>query len=120
MIDLVYAENCFTGLQIQVERIKNNQSGDLEYFISGLCNLLMSKDASSDKEILVDYSKKEIINEVVNKFGKFNLTFEFASYIPSVIIYGYDLIGYYDSQNNQVYKITENGEHNLVAIYKKN
>ena len=120
LIDLVYAENCFTGLQIQVERIKNNQSGDLEYFISGLCNLLMSKDASSDTEILVDYSKKEIMDEVVSKFGKFNLTFEFASYIPSVIIYGYDLIGYYDSQNNQVYKITENGEHNLVAIYKKN
>ena len=40
--------------------------------------------------------------------------------MPDIIIYGYTLVGYYDSNNNLVTKVSENMPTNLTAVYKKN
>ena len=85
-----------------------------------LGNLLLSNDASSDSEILENYSTTQIKEDLVNKFGKFEITFKTAINMPEIIIYGYTLVGYYDSNNNLVTKVSENMPTNLTAVYKKN
>lgn len=120
LLDLLITDNSFRGLKIQVERIKKQESGDLEYVTKALGNLLLSNDASSDSEILENYSTTQIKEDLVNKFGKFEITFKTAINMPEIIIYGYTLVGYYDSNNNLVTKVSENMPTNLTAVYKKN
>ena len=119
LLDVLYTDDCYRGLKTQINRVKKNESGDLEYFTKALGNLLLSIDASSESEILVDYSTDSAINKIINGFGTYNMTFTTESYLPIINIDGYEFVGYYDEDNNLVTKITENTKSNLVAVYNK-
>ena len=119
LLDLLYEENCYNGLKIQIDRIKNNNSGDLEYVTNAIAYLLNGADATSDKEVLVDYSSEEKINSIVNSFGNYQITFEKESYLPVTNLNDYEFIGYFDENNNIVTKVTENMATDLVAKYEK-
>ena len=119
LLDVLYIDDCYRGLKTQINRVKKNESGDLEYVTKALGNLLLSIDASSESEILVDYSTDSAINKIINGFGTYNMTFTTESYLPIINIDGYEFVGYYDEDNNLVTKITENTKSNLVAVYNK-
>jgi uncharacterized repeat protein (TIGR02543 family) len=119
LLDILYEENCYRGLQIQIDRIKTNGSGDLEYVTVALAKLLEGIDASKDAEILVDYSTSEKINAVINSYGTYEITFEKETYLPTVNISGYSFIGYVDENNNVISKVFEDMPTNLTAIYEK-
>ena len=119
LLDVLYEEGCFAGLEIQINRIKSKGSGDLEYVTAALGLLLQASDESTNSEVLVDYSKKDKIDSVLNSYGTYQMIFEKAIYLPSININGYEFLGFYDSNNNLVTKASENMDTNLVAIYKK-
>ena len=119
LLDILYEENCYKGLQIQIDRIKTNGSGDLEYVTVALAKLLQGIDASKDAEVLVDYSTNRKINAVINSYGTYEITFEKETYLPTVNISGYTFIGYVDENNNVISKVSEDMPTNLTAIYEK-
>ena len=119
LLDILYEENCYRGLQIQIDRIKTNGSGDLEYVTVALAKLLQGIDSSKDAEILVDYSTSEKINAVINSYGTYEITFEKETYLPTVNISGYTFIGYVDENNNVISKVSEDMPTNLTAVYEK-
>ena len=119
LLDILYTDDCAQGLKIQIERAKKQQSGDLEYVTKALGYLLLANDATSDKEILVDYSTDEVKEKIINGFGTFNIVFSTESYLPIINIDGYEFVGYFDDENNEVTKITEDSKNNLIAKYIK-
>lgn len=119
LLDILYSDSAARGLKIQINRIKNNESGDTEYVCKAIAYLLLNQDASSDSEILIDYSNDELQNRFVSDFGIFKLVFKTESYLPTINIDGYNFVGYYDDENNLVTKVTESTKGDLVAIYTK-
>ena len=119
LLDLLVEENAFYGIEIQVNRIKNNGSGDLEYVTVALAYLLQGENAESNSEVLVDYSKKEKIDSLINQYGNCQITFEKEAYLPVTNLNDYEFIGYYDEDNNQVTKVEEGMKTNLIAKYVK-
>ena len=105
LLDILYEENCFKGLQIQIDRIKSNGSGDLEYVTNALAKLLLGMDASEDKEVLVNYSTEEKVNAVLSSYGTYEIVFEKETYLPTFNISGYTFIGYVDENNNIITKV---------------
>ena len=119
LLDILYEENCFKGLQIQIDRIKSNGSGDLEYVTNALAKLLLGMDASEDKEVLVNYSTEEKVNAVLSSYGIYEIVFEKETYLPTFNISGYTFIGYVDENNNIITKVTEDIPTSLTAVYEK-
>ena len=119
LLDILYEEGCFIGLEIQINRIKENESGDLEYVTAALGLLLSGSDASSNKEVLVDYSKSEKIDLIINQYGKYQMIFEKSVYLPTININGYEFLGFYDLNNNLITKSTEDMPTDLIAVYRK-
>ena len=119
LLDILYSDSAAKGLKTQINRIKNNESGDTEYVCKALANLLLAQNASSDNEILIDYSSNELQNRLVSDFGVFKFIFKTESYLPTINIDGYEFVGFYDSNNNLVTKVLESTNSNLIAVYNK-
>ena len=119
LLDILYSDSAAKGLKTQINRIKNNESGDSEYVCKALANLLLAQNASSDNEILIDYSSNELQNRLVSDFGVFKFIFKTESYLPTINIDGYEFVGFYDSNNNLVTKVLESTNGNLIAVYNK-
>ena len=119
LLDILYTDDCAQGLKIQIERVKNNQLGDTEYVTKALGYLLLLSDATTDKDVLVDYSTEEVKERITNNFGTFSFVFNTESYLPIIDIDGYEFVGYFDDENNEVTKITEDSKNNLIAKYIK-
>lgn len=117
LLDLLSQDGCARGLQIQLERIKSSGTGDLEYVCKAIAYLLLGQDATSDSEILVDYSSKNIQDNLLSSFGCYNITFEKETYLPTITIYGYEFIGFYDVEGNIITKVTENMVKDIIAVY---
>lgn len=115
LLDLLYTEESFYGIEIQVNRIKNKESGDTEYVTKALGHLLQQSNATTDKEILVDYSNVDLISS----YGTLKITFEKPTTIPTNIINidGYTFIGFFDENNNQIKEINETTPNNLYALF---
>ena len=115
LLDLLYTEESFYGIEIQVNRIKNKESGDTEYVTKALGYLLQQSNATTDKEILVDYSNVDLISS----YGTLKMTFEKPTTIPTNIINidGYTFIGFFDENNNQIKEINETTPNNLYALF---
>ena len=118
-LDILYEEGCFAGLEIQINRIKDNGNGDLEYVTMAIAELLCGNDATSNVEVLVDYSTMEKINQVINSFGTYQMIFEKAVSLPIINISGYNFVGFFDNNNNIITKVTIDVETELVAVYIK-
>ena len=116
---LLYEEGCFAGLETQINRIKTKGSGDLEYVTAALALLLQGSDASSNYEVMVDYSRPEKVNAVISLYGIYQLSFEKQTQLPSVKIEGYEFLGFHDSNNNLITVATEDMEIILNAFYEK-
>ena len=119
LLNILYEEGCFPGLEIQINRIKDNGNGDLEYVTMAIAELLCGNDATSNVEILVDYSTMEKINQVINSFGTYQMIFEKAVSLPIINISGYKFVGFFDNNNNIITKVTIDVETELVAVYIK-
>ena len=119
LLDILYNESAAKGLITQINRIKNNQNGDTEYVCKALAYLLLAQDASSDNEVLINYSNRELQDKLVGDFGTFKFIFKTESYLPTINIDGYDFVGYYDDENNLVTKVIESTKGNLIAVYSK-
>ena len=119
LLDILYEEGCFVGLEIQINRIKENENGDLEYVTSALGLLLSGSDASSNKEVLVDYSKSEKTDLIIKLYGTYQMTFEKSVHLPTININGYEFLGFYDLNNNLITKATEDMPTDLIAVYRK-
>ena len=119
LLDILYNETAAKGLKTQINRIKNNESGDAEYVCKALAYLFLSQDATSDNEILINYSSNDFQSKLVSEFGTYKLVFRTESSLPKINIEGYEFVGYYDSENNLVTKVTELTKTNLIAVYIK-
>ena len=81
LLDLLEDENSALGLQIQLERIKENGSGDLEYVTKALGYLLKGESALEDSEVKVDFSKEEVQSKLTSQFGTYSVTYEKEAYL---------------------------------------
>lgn len=119
LLDILYEEGCFAGLETQINRIKTKGSGDLEYVTVALALLLQGSDASSNYEVMVDYSRPEKVNAVISLYGIYQMSFEKPTQLPSVKIEGCEFLGFHDSNNNLITVATEDMEIILNAFYEK-
>lgn len=119
LLDLLEDENSALGLQIQLERIKENGSGDLEYVTKALGYLLKGESALEDSEVKVDFSKEEVQSKLTSQFGTYSVTYEKEAYLYTFTIDGYECLGFFDIEGNQVFKVTENMNTNLTIKFVK-
>ena len=119
LLDLLEDENSALGLQIQLKRIKENGSGDLEYVTKALGYLLKGESALEDSEVKVDFSKEEVQSKLTSQFGTYSVTYEKEAYLYTFTIDGYECLGFFDLNGDQVFKITENMNSNLKIKFVK-
>jgi hypothetical protein len=69
--------------------------------------------------VKVDYSKEETQNKLTSMFGTYSITYEKEAYLYIFNIEGYDCLGFYDLEGNEVSKITEDVNTDLIIKFVK-